>query len=105
MGAVAKAVATLLTYPLQLAQSRLRANATSKSPEKSSTLGILLKISNRDGFGGMFKGMNAKLWQTVLTAAFQFLTYEQLAKFIFAILLGGKAKARSSGFGDHKKAK
>ena len=34
--------------------------------------------------------MEAKLWQTVLTAAFQFVTYEQIQMLIFKLLLGDK---------------
>ena len=32
---------------------------------------------------GLFKGLEAKLIQTVLTAALMFLTYEKIAAFIF----------------------
>ena len=45
---------------------------------------------SQDGFSGWFRGMEAKLWQTVLTAAFQFVTYEQTQMLIFKLLLGDK---------------
>lgn len=76
-GAIAKAVATVLTYPLQIAQSKLRADrGNAKDPTQRNyrgTLDCLQKIAKRDGIPGWFKGMETKLWQTVLTAAFQFL--------------------------------
>jgi hypothetical protein len=34
----------------------------------------LLKVWQVAGLGGLYRGMIAKLWQTVLTAAFQFMT-------------------------------
>lgn len=53
---------------------------------------MLRQIREKAGIRGWFKGMEAKLWQTVLTAAFQFLTYEQVQKVVFAVLIGDKAK-------------
>jgi len=93
VGACAKAVATVCTYPLQLAQSRLRAMRKKASKDGSSqyqytgTVDILQKVRQAEGFRGWFRGMEAKLWQTVLTAAFMFLTYEQIARLVFSILL------------------
>lgn len=81
IGAIAKAVATVVTYPLQIAQSRLRVQKTggARAAQYRSTADCLAKIAASDGLRGWFKGMEAKLVQTVLTAAFQFLTYEQLS--------------------------
>lgn len=93
MGAIAKAVATIFTYPLQIAQSRLRADKEGKYKGTASVLRDLYAVK---GFLGWFKGIEAKLWQTVLTAAFQFLTYEQVQKLVFAILLGDKAKVKTA---------
>jgi hypothetical protein len=39
--------------------------------------------------------MEAKLWQTVLTAAFQFSVYEQIQMLIFWLLLGEKYRTAS----------
>lgn len=90
MGAIAKAVATVFTYPLQIAQSRLRAD---KEGKYSGTASVLRELYAVKGFLGWFKGIEAKLWQTVLTAAFQFLTYEQVQKLVFMLLLGNKSKS------------
>ena len=108
-GALAKAIATILTYPLQLAQAVMRLQ---KQPHKQqqqqeqqesdhpnaehntsdpnddeeendlytfkNTWDCLCKLYRRDGPTGLFTGLRAKLLQTVLTAAFTFLTYEQI---------------------------
>jgi adenine nucleotide transporter 17 len=151
-GALAKTAATLLTYPLQVAQTRLRSaeggrppraaprapargggapgggakedrgrarssdaaasarrrrGGTAGGPEDRgaasggaatetgaaarrrggacSTLGVLREIYARRGWRGLFAGMEAKLWQTVLTAAFMFVTYEKLVALIFRL--------------------
>jgi len=91
-GAIAKASATVLTYPIQMAQTRLRSAATLKEGEKESihkyrnTTDVLLKVFRTDGILGWFAGLNAKLLQTVLTAAFQFLCYEHIKALIFRFL-------------------
>lgn len=103
MGAFAKAVATVLTYPIQLAQSRLRAmksqGHSKQDPNKPSyqykgTLDVLIKVLQNDGPLGLFRGMEAKLWQTVATAAFMFLTYEKIAHLIFSLMVRNEANKK-----------
>jgi len=103
IGAIAKAIATYGTYPLQVAQSKLRADRGgghgqgSSEKEKAAvytgTIDCLYKIWQKEGYAGWFKGLQAKLWQTVLTAAFQFLVYEKISEYITALFLGIEKKA------------
>jgi adenine nucleotide transporter 17 len=102
LGAIAKAVATVLTYPVQVAQSKLRnSNRNAKADdEKTSgirryknTLDCLIKIFHEDGFFGWYKGLNVKLLQTVLMAAFHFLCYESIVSVILSTLKKQKAAA------------
>ncbi|KAG8041399.1 hypothetical protein G9C98_002387 [Cotesia typhae] len=87
IGAIAKAIATTATYPLQLVQSKLRHGHNYENfSENARTLQILLYILKKHGFAGLYKGMEAKLLQTVLTAALMFLAYEKISKFVFKIL-------------------
>ncbi|XP_017887992.1 peroxisomal membrane protein PMP34 [Ceratina calcarata] len=88
IGALAKMIATALTYPLQLVQTKLRHghNYPNLRPNAGS-LEILFYILKKQGIGGLYKGMEAKLMQTVLTAALMFLTYEKISTFVFRILL------------------
>lgn len=101
LGALAKAIATVSTYPLQLAQAVLRmqrkrqnshdtaaaspVDSPARMQARRSVLQCLMSIYSRDGFGGLYCGMNAKLLQTVLTAAFTFLTYEQIIAAVYAV--------------------
>jgi len=99
-GAIAKAVATVLTYPLQLTQTVLRMQqheSKDKDSEYHGTWDCLVKLYASDGAQALFTGMRAKLLQTVLTAAFTFLTYEQIATALHAThqsLLANKARRK-----------
>ena len=101
LGAISKMVATVATYPLQLAQVLLRLQSkddaddfendeTSSNepndevdqPNKATKayngmIDCLQQQFTQGGIRGLFQGMNAKLLSTVLTAAFTFLSYEQ----------------------------
>lgn len=111
-GALAKAIATIITYPLQLAQAVLRmqkkncivesyskdgdndnnhvvGDETKKSRQainsNMGTLQCLMNIYARDGYRGLYTGIRAKLLQTVLTAAFTFLSYEQILAAVYSV--------------------
>jgi len=88
-GAIAKAIATIITYPIQLAQSRQRAGHGAKketSDNKKVMYEVLWSVYKNDGILGCFSGIEVKLLQTVLMAAFHFLCYEQIKDFIFAVM-------------------
>uniref|UniRef100_A0A8C3R854 Solute carrier family 25 member 17 n=1 Tax=Cyanoderma ruficeps TaxID=181631 RepID=A0A8C3R854_9PASS len=92
IGAIAKAVATTLTYPLQTVQSILRFGHHRLNPE-NRTLGSLRNVLyllqqrvRRFGLMGLYKGLEAKLLQTVLTAALMFLVYEKLTAATFTVM-------------------
>ncbi|CAG9860671.1 unnamed protein product [Phyllotreta striolata] len=92
LGAISKTVATVLTYPLQVAQTRQR---LMKGP-RLSTAALLLMLLKKDGPGALFKGLESKLWQTVFATALMFTTYEKITHFVFQLLLGAsKRKALS----------
>lgn len=80
-GALSKAVATIATYPLQVAQTRLRAQSG------GGILEVLGQLYASRGVEGMFHGWSAKLTQTVLTAAFMFAFYERIVR---ALIVVGK---------------
>nr|CAC21237.1 peroxisomal membrane protein PMP34 [Xenopus laevis] len=92
IGAIARAIATAVTYPLQTVQSVLRFGQEKLNPEKRP-LGSLHRVIyllqqrvKRWGIFGLYKGLEAKLLQTVLTAALMFLVYEKLTSFTFRIM-------------------
>ncbi|KAB0804938.1 hypothetical protein PPYR_01908 [Photinus pyralis] len=83
IGATAKAVSTVITYPLQLAQTRQRYGKEGKM----NMLALLLAIAKKGGPQGLFQGLEAKLWQTVLTAALMFVAYEKVFRFVVMLLM------------------
>jgi len=83
IGALSKFIATIITYPLQVVQSRQRSGRNAKP---QSSFRVLMEVLRTSGFRGMFHGLEAKLWQTVLTAALMFVTYEKLTELIFSLL-------------------
>ncbi|KAK3861925.1 hypothetical protein Pcinc_032155 [Petrolisthes cinctipes] len=91
VGATAKALATILTYPIQLVQAKQRHGHNYEGlPQKAGLISIMFYIIRRHGFWGLFKGLEAKLLQTVLTAALMFVCYEKIAAVVFAVLVGRK---------------
>uniref|UniRef100_A0A182WJ54 Peroxisomal membrane protein PMP34 n=1 Tax=Anopheles minimus TaxID=112268 RepID=A0A182WJ54_9DIPT len=99
IGAIAKMIATVLTYPLQLVQTKLRHGNTDRNlnlPADVDTVQMLLIILKRQGVAGLFRGLEAKLLQTVLTAALMFMAYEKIARFVTSLLLtkGGVTAVR-----------
>uniref|UniRef100_A0A1A8HH46 Solute carrier family 25 (Mitochondrial carrier, peroxisomal membrane protein), member 17 n=1 Tax=Nothobranchius korthausae TaxID=1143690 RepID=A0A1A8HH46_9TELE len=93
IGAIAKAVATAVTYPLQTIQSILRFGQFNKPAEKSKLASSLWAVKSllvnrvrRYGMLGLFKGLEAKLLQTVLTAALMFVVYEKITAATFKVM-------------------
>ncbi|XP_071982908.1 peroxisomal membrane protein PMP34 isoform X9 [Engystomops pustulosus] len=91
IGAIAKAIATTVTYPLQTVQSILRFGHEKTNSEKRtfgcfSVFHLTKQRIRRLGFLGLYKGLEAKLLQTVLTAALMFLVYEKLANLTFRLM-------------------
>ncbi|KAJ7381975.1 hypothetical protein OS493_037853 [Desmophyllum pertusum] len=85
LGAIAKAVSTVITYPLQVAQCKQRSGYKTPSG-KADIFSLLARLVREQGVKGLYKGLEAKLLQTVSTAALMFVAYEKIAAFIFRLL-------------------
>ncbi|XP_037113169.1 peroxisomal membrane protein PMP34 isoform X1 [Syngnathus acus] len=92
MGAVAKAIATTVTYPLQTVQAILRFGQY-KGDGKGGLMASLANIFSllmerirKRGLLGLYKGLEAKLLQTVLTAALMFVVYEKITAATFKMM-------------------
>ena len=97
IGAVAKTIATVLTYPLQLIQTKSRYGNHDKNlnlPPNADVIQMLLFILKKQGVAGLYRGLEAKLIQTVLTAALMFMTYEKIARFVTMLLLKNARNAK-----------
>ncbi|CAN7937246.1 unnamed protein product [Ixodes hexagonus] len=85
IGALSKVVSTIATYPLQLVQAKLRYGCPEALARKG-LVGMLLHIARTQGPAGLYRGLEAKLWQTVLTAALMFVAYEKIVRFVMRLL-------------------
>lgn len=87
VGAVAKAFATITTYPLQLVQTKLRHGHNYQNLKKNANMiELAVYIVRLSGVKGLFKGMEAKILQTILTAALMFVAYEKITAFVFQLM-------------------
>jgi len=86
LGAAATAVATLLTYPLQIVQARARHGKNAQVQERERVVDMVIAIIRESGLRGLFRGVDSKLLQSVLAAGFMFLAYEKIAALVFSIL-------------------
>lgn len=94
IGALAKAFATVVTYPLQIVQTKLRQGRsdpknvnTGKSVTGNAVMDMFLSIVDKYGIAGLFRGLEAKLLQTVMTAALMFMAYEKIVKTVTSLLI------------------
>lgn len=90
MGAVSKAIATVITYPLQLAQARQRYGEEGKM----SMAALLLSILKKGGPKALFHGLEAKLYQTVLGAALMYVAYEKIVRYVLCLLMHGQLRMK-----------
>ncbi|KAF2073537.1 hypothetical protein CYY_005156 [Polysphondylium violaceum] len=91
LGALAKLIAGVVTYPYLLVKSRLQSQSSTDAPY-SGTFDAINKIFKSDGFLGFFKGMPSKMVQTVLGAAFMFLVKEKISTYTIFCLFYLKRK-------------
>jgi len=87
IGAIAKTIAAVLTYPLQLIQTKLRHGKQGDIQKNAGMIQLLMMIVKREGVIGLYRGMESKIIQTVMTAALMFATYEKIVKFVMSLLL------------------
>lgn len=94
IAAISKSIAVILTYPLQIIQSKLRYGA--ENYKKLNLFQIFSYIIRSNGFKGLYKGMESKIIQTTFTAALMFLCYEKIAEFVFHIMGVAPAVSKSA---------
>ncbi|KAJ2845326.1 hypothetical protein J3B02_004712 [Coemansia erecta] len=100
LGAISKLCATSVTYPYILIKSRMQLKQSKNENERySSLMDGLRKVIANEGIAGLYKGIESKLLQSVLTASLLFMSKEALFSYTIKllILLGArKAVARKA---------
>lgn len=112
LGALSKLAATAITYPyilvktrLQIQRHRLEANQKDPSSHKQAiedslvnyegTLDALQKILSQEGFFGLYKGLESKLSQSMLSSAILFMMKERLYKYTLKLVIAVRTSRRS----------
>ncbi|KAI8908979.1 mitochondrial carrier domain-containing protein, partial [Gorgonomyces haynaldii] len=103
IGAFSKTLATIVTYPYIMAKIRMQwkppkdADALSPKTQEAlkykSSIDILKKVYQTDGFKGWYKGMRAQIVKAVFSQAILFVSKEKLTMYtilLFAALKSGK---------------
>ncbi|KAJ2997008.1 hypothetical protein HDV02_005952 [Globomyces sp. JEL0801] len=79
LGAISKLCATSLTYPYIVVKSRMHLkNKDSNVKSEGNLLDAFKRIFKNEGIKGFYNGIESKLVQSVLTAAFTFAFKEEL---------------------------
>eukprot|EP01083_Nonionella_stella_P045577 122325_1 len=82
LGAIAKAIATLATYPTQVLKTRLQVDPKGEHRVYKDVKDAILSIYREEGLIAFYSGMSAKMSQTVLNSAFMFTAYERILRMI-----------------------
>lgn len=56
---------------------------------------IIRMMLQKDGIPSLYKGMEAKLYQTVLATALMFFCYENIVSFVFSIMRASSANKKN----------
>ncbi|KAJ2753481.1 hypothetical protein GGH94_003399 [Coemansia aciculifera] len=99
LGAISKLAATSITYPYILLKSRMQLKQSKNEGERyDSLVDGLRKVVAQEGVAGLYKGIESKLLQSVLTASFLFMSKEALFSYAvkLLILLGARRSLASA---------
>ncbi|KAJ2909534.1 hypothetical protein GGI21_001785 [Coemansia aciculifera] len=99
LGAISKLAATSITYPYILLKSRMQLKQSKNEGERyTSLIDGVRKVIAQEGVAGLYKGIESKLLQSVLTASFLFMSKEALFSYAvkLLILLGARKSLLSA---------
>jgi solute carrier family 25 S-adenosylmethionine transporter 26 len=93
-GAVATAVAQLITTPLDVVRNRIMAEQKTESSSTSSNnhlsqqsyVDTLIDIGRKEGVAGLLAGASPRVGKAILSGAIQFATYEETKQDITNLL-------------------
>lgn len=87
LGAISKLIATSITYPYIVIKSRMQLKQSNNEEARYySTADGFRKILRNEGARGLYKGIDSKLLQSVLTAAILFVAKENIFNYTIKLL-------------------
>jgi adenine nucleotide transporter 17 len=94
LSAIAKAGATVLTYPLLTVKTRMMsARKSDKHMQYTSVADAITQIATKEGLAGYYRGIQTKIVQSVLAAALLFMCKEKITDFTRDLLTGRQKNA------------
>ncbi|ORX51045.1 peroxisomal membrane protein [Piromyces finnis] len=88
LGAIAKLCATVSTYPYTVVKSRMQLRqGTDETSKYNSTFDAFNKIIKNEGPYGLYKGIQSKIFQSVLAAAFLFMFKDKFYQYVLNIVM------------------
>ncbi|RZS04378.1 hypothetical protein BHM03_00034705 [Ensete ventricosum] len=94
LGAISKSVATVVTYPairckvmIQSADTEDESNKDTQSKTPKTMVGALCSIWGKEGFPGLFKGLQAQILKTVFSSALLLMIKEKISKYTWISML------------------
>ncbi|KAG0222899.1 hypothetical protein BGW42_003542 [Actinomortierella wolfii] len=87
LGAISKLAATAITYPYIVVKSRMQLKQSDDAKERyTSIMDGFRKIVKYEGVAGLYKGIESKLLQSILTASFLFMAQASLVEYVAKLL-------------------
>jgi adenine nucleotide transporter 17 len=94
LSAIAKAGATVLTYPLLTVKTRMMsARKSDKHMQYTSVFDAITQIATKEGLAGYYRGIKTKIVQSVLAAALLFMCKEKITDFTRDLLTRKQSNA------------
>jgi len=94
LSAIAKAGATVLTYPLLTVKTRMMsARKSDEHMQYTSVFDAITQIATKEGLAGYYRGIKTKIVQSVLAAALLFMCKEKITDFTRDLLTGRQRNA------------
>jgi Mitochondrial carrier protein len=88
MGAYAKSVATVVTYPYIMAKMRLQWKGGAGAPQYNGTVDVLRQIMASDGVVGLWSGLRAQILKSVSGAAVMYMAKEKIQSTVTRVFQG-----------------
>ncbi|KAG4094228.1 peroxisomal membrane protein [Neocallimastix lanati (nom. inval.)] len=93
LGAIAKLCATVTTYPYTVVKSRMQLRqGTDETSKYNNTMDAFKKIIKNEGAKGLYKGIQSKIFQSVLAAAFLFMFKDKFHQYVLRIAMIGQRR-------------
>ena len=90
LGALARAIATVLVFPYIRGKVMLQRGEEEQGNPLAALHRVMFSVARREGFVGLYQGLPQELLRAVLSAALMFAVRERLTHQVKAAILGSR---------------